>query len=489
MPMPMPMHKGLRPSLEPLLQQSLPGLHPGLWLDRYLSHTTFAKGAEPVDYKADEAKAARDRLVERVDHKPLGQGYKAAWTYWRDGLISDGLRTCVCEVESGGRVVIGIGQKNPAEFGITLHRTWGVPILPGSSLKGIAALGADRYFESPAWRRRGDHATARDGGPTAYDALFGDVEEQGAVIFHDAWYVPPASEKNGLHRDVLTVHHPGYYQQGNDGKAEPSDTESPIPVPFMSAKGAFLIALELHPSLDPATDGHWLKAAWEALRLGLSRHGVGSKTNAGYGRFELPDFDQTSTGKELKKLLEEAGRARTNAERAATRTPLDPAKRVAHVCADEGVDALVAWARSPSAAPIVGLPLDEVHVRAAAAAVYRAKKAKGVAVLLSAEVRPWWEAGLAEATAQPPGPVPTRPTRPTPDAVVDRRRLSDAELTERLAKYAKKADWNGFAHQIANERVDADTLKRAIALLSTQKGFKPGHAKVLQTELASVEGQ
>lgn len=474
----MALHQGLRPSLEPLTKQSTNDVHPGLWLDRFLSHTTFAKGAEPAGYDPEAAKRARDLLVSRVDHKGLPMGYRAAWDRWRGGLLDDGLRACVCEVESDGRVVIGIGQKNPAEFGITLHRTWGVPILPGSSLKGIASLGADRYLDGDDWRRRPEAAQARPEGPTAYDALFGDVEEQGAVIFHDAWFVPAPDNKNGLYRDVLTVHHPGYYQQAQ----EPSDTESPIPVPFMSAKGKFLIALELHPSLDPATHGHWLEAAWEALRLGLSRHGVGSKTNAGYGRFALPAFSQTSTGQALTTLVAEREAADRAANRVAQRAPLSVADRVVHVVADEGIDALIKWVRGEGAPAIDGLPFDAPHVEEAAVAAFRGQLAKGVSAGLSGSTKAAWDAGVSRAAGSPSAPVVSPPK---PGSA--RKSLNDDELQARLARFTKKEDWNGFATLIAKEGVDADTLRRAITLLTSQKRVKPGHLKALNEELARAE--
>ena len=284
----MPLNEGRRPQLRQLTQTPS-DCHPGMWLDYFLTEQTWHLGEkEPQGYDKETARKAKDDLIQQVVQKSVSSDYKHARDLWLNGLDSDRARVVYAEVATAGRVIVGIGQKGPAEFGLTLHHTWGVPVLPGSSLKGIASLGADRYLSGDSWRRRADSAKARDGGANHFDALFGDVEEQGAVIFHDAWFIPGADCKNGLHHDVLTVHHPDYYQK----EAAPSDMDSPIPVPFVSVKGKFLIALELNPALDEVTHGHWLRAAWEALRAGLARHGVGSKTNAGYGRIELPEFDQ-----------------------------------------------------------------------------------------------------------------------------------------------------------------------------------------------------
>lgn len=298
----MPLHEGLRPQLRSLAQKEPPlGCHPGVWLDHFLPVQTWHQDRELAGYDKETARDAKGRMVEAIVQRPVAIGYARALAEWRRALAADEGRIALAEGDSVGRVIVGAGQKGPAEFGITLHHTWGVPILPGSSLKGIAALGADRYLSGGQWRRRDDSTTVRKSGPNAFDALFGDVDEQGAVIFHDAWFVPGGDDKNGLHHDVLTVHHPDYYQA--EGTA-PAETDNPIPVPFVSAKGRFLIALELNPALDADQYGHWLKAAWAALREGLRRHGIGAKTNAGYGRFDLPELEQTE------------GRVRIDSERA-----------------------------------------------------------------------------------------------------------------------------------------------------------------------------
>lgn len=285
---------GLRPALRSV--RATATTHPGLWMSRYLTHQSWDDKRAPHGYAKDRATEARDALIDAVEQNPLPPGYASAFDRWESELASDGSRIVRGYGTVGGRVVIGLGAKGAAEFGITLHHTWGVPILPGSSLKGIATVGADRYLASDEWRRRDKPAEARRGGPNAFDALFGDVEEQGAVIFHDAWFVPASGGgKNGLHRDILTVHHPEYYQKGG----ELTDADNPIPVPFVSASGTFLVALELHPSLDPATGARWLHAAWNALRVGLSQHGIGAKTRASYGRVELVDWSETSVAKAL----------------------------------------------------------------------------------------------------------------------------------------------------------------------------------------------
>jgi CRISPR-associated protein Cmr6 len=288
--MPPLLTEGRRPALAGLICQ--PDTHPGLWIDRYLPCQTVHLGTEPQGYNKEAARLARENLIGDVAQRQVAQDYADALSAWKKGFAEQGDGVVTGNARSLGRVLVGAGQKGPAEFGITLHHTWGVPVLPGSSLKGIAAAAAARFFDGGAerdWDRRLNAAAVRKDKnekvlpPNAYDALFGDVEEVGAVIFHDAWFVPPTDGGNGLHRDVLTVHHPSYYQQGTPY----NETESPNPVPMLSASGQFFVALELHPGLDPMRDAHWLRYAWQALGLGLSELGVGAKTNAGYGRLTL----------------------------------------------------------------------------------------------------------------------------------------------------------------------------------------------------------
>ncbi|MGH8652505.1 MAG: type III-B CRISPR module RAMP protein Cmr6 [Gammaproteobacteria bacterium] len=48
--------------------------------------------------------------------------------------------------EVKGRLIVGLGGENVLETGISLHHTYGVPIIPGSSLKGLAAHYCDQTW-------------------------------------------------------------------------------------------------------------------------------------------------------------------------------------------------------------------------------------------------------------------------------------------------------------------------------------------------------
>lgn len=165
------------------------------------------------------------------------------------------------------RMIVGLGAESVLETSITLHRIYGVPMIPGAALKGLASSAAHRLFSDEKWQRNGE----------SHKIMFGEKDSAGYVTFHDALYVPSKHEERlPLDLDVMTVHHRGYYGTGNE---PPADWDSPIPVPFLTAHGEYLIAIE-----GPQK---WAIAAWNILQTALLEEGIGAKTAAGYGRMAL----------------------------------------------------------------------------------------------------------------------------------------------------------------------------------------------------------
>lgn len=208
--------------------------------------------------------AKRD-LVREVASIPVPAVYGRFLARWQAALAADPT-TRVRRATAGGRVIVGLGGESVLETTITLHRTFGVPFLPGSALKGLAASYARNRLDEHDW----DSKTK--GG--AYQILFGTTEGSGHVVFHDA--LPEASVK--LKPDVITVHHPHYY---GPQQTVPADWDSPTPIPFVTvAPGAiFNIAL--------TGPDAWRDAAFEILALALAEEGIGAKTSSGYGRLTL----------------------------------------------------------------------------------------------------------------------------------------------------------------------------------------------------------
>jgi CRISPR-associated protein Cmr6 len=183
--------------------------------------------------------------------------------------------TAAGELQTAGRrLIVGLGSENVLETGITLHHTYGMPVLPGSALKGLAAHYCDQVW--------GESKTDFKKGGNYHKLLFGATDDSGCIVFHDGWFVPD-SESEPLKLDVMTPHHPKWL----DGSVPPTDFDSPNPVPFLSVAGRFHVAVSWHgPASDKALS--WRDLAMKCLREALFHWGIGGKTTSGYGRLTDP---------------------------------------------------------------------------------------------------------------------------------------------------------------------------------------------------------
>lgn len=233
--------------------------HAGLWLDKYLG-----------DQSRDETESRRN-LIEEVSVLPISTAYQAYFKRWEERLTEYGAKQRKAQVK--GRMIVGLGSESIVETSICLHRTYGVPYIPGSALKGLAANYAQLYLDAD-WQKDGKY----------YKVVFGDTDDSGYITFFDALYIPgsgyPKSEQ-ALYPDVITVHHQEYYQSGTKA---PKDSDKPNPVPFLSATGTYLIALAA-PDLEQADI--WISITFQVLENALKILGIGAKTSSGYGRMEL----------------------------------------------------------------------------------------------------------------------------------------------------------------------------------------------------------
>lgn len=242
--------------------------HAGLWLDKYL----------------EDAKN-RTELVREVSVLPETEAYSRFYNERWKKLLSDHKATeHIARVK--GRMIIGLGDESVLETSVTLHRTYGIPYIPGSALKGLAASYIHHYFANDAnWQKNGE----------AYRVIFGDTDTSGYITFFDALYIPDTGQRNtgqrkqALYSDTITIHHPDYYQN-DKSPAVPADWDSPTPIPFLSATGSYLIALAAPGIQSPS---QWIQTTFTILEEALKIMGIGAKTSSGYGRmeFETPPID------------------------------------------------------------------------------------------------------------------------------------------------------------------------------------------------------
>jgi len=278
-------------------------------------HVALAYDAwAPVGNDGKVPDAERAKWLSALASISVASDYSRSFERWKKSFSAVGDR--LAELTLASRLLIGHGNSSAADIGITVHHTWGVPIIPGSALKGLVAHYVDATYgpsdlDRKPWEQEGEerarvdyqgvtwHGRRIERGPGAvYRALFGapDTREDdamrehdfeagaatGLVTFHDALYVPDSvTDNKPFAADVLTVHQKGYYD--SSGQSAPNDYDSPIPVAFLTVRPGARLIFALSGPED------WTELAERLLRDALEQWGVGGKTSAGYGRFVAPD--------------------------------------------------------------------------------------------------------------------------------------------------------------------------------------------------------
>lgn len=199
------------------------------------------------------------------------------WT-WRSVLI-----------EPMWRFVVGHGEDSVHETSLTLSPTYGVPVLPGTALKGLAAAAARDAAGGVALS---DRDTTLFGSPRPGQA---SEARRGSVLVWDALPTGPPT----LVLDVLTPHVKDYYDKGNSGNADappttwsadennpagyhPAEYHNPVPIRFLAVEQTCFRSYVIGPPQDVT---RWV----ELLTAGLDDFGIGGKTAAGYGYCSLTE--------------------------------------------------------------------------------------------------------------------------------------------------------------------------------------------------------
>jgi CRISPR-associated protein Cmr6 len=267
--------------------------HAGLWLERFI-----------VDARARQGeRGARAGHVADVTKLGMPSVHAVCLEAWRAHLERIGAQ--IRRGAATSRLCVGLGASGTLETSISLHRTFGVPFLPGSALKGLAAGFAHREF------------AGFERGGALHAEVFGNLSQRGSVVFHDAH-----PESFQLHAEIMTPHHANYYT----GTEPPADWDSPTPVPYLSATGTFLIAL--------SGETNAVRIAHDILRVALLEDGIGAKTSSGYGRVRVEDPDADRRARELLETRRAAQRATDLLRRFRVIKPAEYAGRMAPL-ADE----------------------------------------------------------------------------------------------------------------------------------------------------------
>jgi len=178
--------------------------------------------------------------------------------------------------------VTGMGIEHPVENGFAFLSPYGLPYLPGSSVKGVLRTAAVEL------------------GVENIDLLFGsDKEEglQGKLAFWDAF------PQGDLTVEMMTAHHSDYLQN----KGTPHDSENLVPIPFLCIAPHARFLFTVH-CIGNVGDYDWQDALRQCFEYAFDWLGFGAKTSVGYGAMKN-DSDAASQLNAQKEAAREAKEA------------------------------------------------------------------------------------------------------------------------------------------------------------------------------------
>lgn len=279
------------------LMKDATAAHPGLLIQRGLDRTESARqddGLRTPD--AESAGPAKQAHIERICKIPSSPFYASAYQRWLT-RTSDPARFCSVVLKIDGRLLIGLSGGASLETACAVSHTYGMPYIPGSSIKGVARALAAGVLQ--------DHGRVVD---DLFGAPPGEPHSEGLgglVTFHDAWWVPESAPGNRpFAQDIVTSHHSLYY--GSDGNTPATDLDSPIPNALIGVQGSFLIVLEGAAALT--------SLARTLVEQALARNGIGAKTRAGYGYLTLDAKAQKRLDDERAESRERVAKAQRETE-------------------------------------------------------------------------------------------------------------------------------------------------------------------------------
>ena len=197
----------------------------------------------------------------------------------------------------------GTGIEHPLENGMAFLNPYGLPYLPGASVKGVLRRAAqelacdrnaDCWGTETAWTLEAiEHLFGKEPAPGEDDA------SRGALTF---WDVIPDCTRLGV--DIMNPHHGSYYR----GESSPHDSENPIPIYFLTVPEgsgfAFFVQCDDRRLGDARLD--WRSLLREAFAHAFAWLGFGAKTAVGYGAMEEDERARTAFLNGLRDLKEKA---------------------------------------------------------------------------------------------------------------------------------------------------------------------------------------
>ena len=227
---------------------------------------------------------------------------EAFCTHWRDFLkrLPENHSTIV-RAKLRSRLLVNMAGSVLENAGISLEFACGVPVIPGSAVKGLVRRYALALLEETPDEQKQE---LFDLMIRVFGCIEADFESKGfrfGDLSHlkDVVEFPPENARKriggvcflqavpgknpSLCADVLTPHHMKYM---SGGTPNPSDDENPVPnfFPAVKADGKTAYYFALY-----SQDAELLKCAGKWLTESLRFFAIGAKGSAGYGYFEVCD--------------------------------------------------------------------------------------------------------------------------------------------------------------------------------------------------------
>lgn len=220
-------------------------------------------------------------------------------------------------LKTSSRLVVGLGTGHVLETSLTLHHIFGIPYIPGTSLKGVCRMVSfwkiaekqgikdENSIENLQKQLYDTEISKSDSGEVLKHKLFfGTQGFKGLLVFLDAFPLIPSSGQI-FDLDIMNVHYQGYYTQNQP----PGDWENPIPIVFLTVREGITFYFnvlfdvfrvkEMNRILKDFSDNEagkiksyltnendLRKDVQSLIQRALTEFGVGSKTRLGYGLFE-----------------------------------------------------------------------------------------------------------------------------------------------------------------------------------------------------------
>jgi CRISPR-associated protein Cmr6 len=222
------------------------------------------------------------------------------------------------KLKTAYRLVIGTGYPSFIENGFLFHHVYGIPYIPGETLKGLARTvfilsvaeaikgkfdpsKIEEVLSEEAEKEISEEAKGIlhqipekiniildnytiENPVETFRRIFGSKKRRGQVIFFDAYPVD-FNPSEHFEADIMNSHYGEYYQSGK----APADWLSPNPIHFLALKEGIVFEFNLGLApLEPMEDNEeklLLETARKLLEVGLKNFGVGNKKRKGYGWF------------------------------------------------------------------------------------------------------------------------------------------------------------------------------------------------------------